>query len=50
MQYVINILLVIFDQLFCSKFPRLLVFALQFLESWFSVTNNIWPFLSQLFL
>ena len=33
MQHAIDVFLVIFDQLFYSEFLRLLVFALQFLES-----------------
>ena len=33
MQYVVDVLPIIFDQLFRFKFPRLFVFALQFFES-----------------
>ena len=33
MQHVIDVLLIILDQLFGFKFPRLFVFGLQFLES-----------------
>ena len=32
MQHTVDVFLAIFDWLFCSKFLRLFVFALQFLE------------------
>ena len=49
-QYAINIVLVVFDQLFCRKLRSVFVLVLQLLRLQPHATNNIEPFLGQFFL
>ena len=50
MQYAVNVLPIVFDQLFYPKLVSMFVFILQLLQSQAQAINNIRPFLGQLFL